>query len=54
MLGPTIARDPDDRAIDAGVQVAAPLVVGEEGGQLGQQAQRCPGLGAAAAHYSMT
>jgi|RhiMetdeSRZDD1v2_1073273.scaffolds.fasta_scaffold189893_3 hypothetical protein len=31
-----IARDPDDRPVDAGVKVSAALVVGEESVQLGQ------------------
>jgi hypothetical protein len=30
-LRPAVARHPDDRPIDAGVQVAAVVVVGEEG-----------------------
>jgi hypothetical protein len=34
----TVARDPDDGAIDAGVQVAAVVVVCEEGVKLGQEA----------------
>jgi hypothetical protein len=29
--GPALARDPDDRPINVGVQLAAPLVLGEEG-----------------------
>jgi hypothetical protein len=37
---PAVARDPDDRPLDAGVQLAAALVLGEEGGQLGQQGHR--------------
>jgi hypothetical protein len=32
-----VAGDPDDGPVDAGVQVAAPLVLGEEGIQLGQR-----------------
>jgi hypothetical protein len=36
-VGPAVARHPDDRAFDAGVQVATLLVLGEEGVQLGQQ-----------------
>ena len=35
---PAVARDPDDRPVDAGVQVAAEAVVGEEGVQLGRRA----------------
>jgi hypothetical protein len=34
------ADEPGHRPIDAGVQVAAPLMLGEEGVQLGQQAHR--------------
>ena len=36
--GPAVAGDPDDCAIEAGVQVAPLAVVGEESVQLGQQA----------------
>jgi hypothetical protein len=36
--GPAVAHHPHDRPLDAGVQVAAAMVVGEEGVQLGQQA----------------
>jgi hypothetical protein len=38
MLAPTVAGDPDHLALDAGVQVGAEAVVGEEGVQFGQQA----------------
>jgi hypothetical protein len=36
--GPAVARDPDHRPVDARVQLAAVVVVGEEGVQVGQQA----------------
>jgi hypothetical protein len=35
---PAVARHPDDPLIDAGVQLAALVMVGEEGVQVGQQA----------------
>jgi hypothetical protein len=37
MLAPQSQAIPDERAIDAGVQVAAEPVVREEGVQIGQQ-----------------
>jgi hypothetical protein len=57
---PAVARDPHDRPLDASVQLAAPLVLGEEGVPLGQHAHR-PSLAQAggvrkmsAVCYSMT
>jgi hypothetical protein len=37
---PAVTRHPDDRPLDAAVQVAAAAVLGEEGVQLGQHAHR--------------
>src|SRR4029450_6196866 len=39
-VGPAPAREPEDRPLDAGVQPAAPHVLGEEGVPLCQQAYR--------------
>jgi len=44
-VGATVAYDPDDTAIEAGVQIAAGTVLGEEGVEVGQEAhlsERCP------------
>jgi hypothetical protein len=38
LYGPAAARDPHDRPVDAGVQVAATAVLGEDGVKVGQQA----------------
>jgi hypothetical protein len=38
--GPAVAGDPDDLALDAGGEIAAAPVLGEEGVQVGQQAHR--------------
>jgi hypothetical protein len=40
MLAPAVTGDPDDLGLDAGVQIAAAPVLGEEGVQVGQQGHR--------------
>jgi hypothetical protein len=41
--GPAVAGDPDDLAVDTGVQISATPVLGEEGVQVGRPAESRPG-----------